>query len=193
MGFFIIICNILIIGVLCLLAKGLVKYMQHMAENLLAFFAGLGEFWSLTIVSCIPFIELKLAIPLGLRLGMPWYESFLISFVSNCIPIPFVILLTRPIFDWLKKRKMFEKFITKFEERMMKKSEKVTKYEMIGLFLFVAIPLPGTGAYSGAVIAALLGMRLKKAIPSITAGIFTAGIIVTAITYGGAAGLSALF
>jgi len=166
--------------------------MQHLAENLLAFFSGLGEFWSLAIVSCIPFIELRLAIPLGLGLGMPWYESFLISFVSNCVPIPFVILLTRPIFDWLKKRKAFEKFVIRFEEKMMKKSEKVTKYEMIGLFLFVAIPLPGTGAYSGAVIAALLGMRLKKAMPSIAAGVFTAGAIITAIAYGGAAGLSAL-
>ena len=70
---------------------------------------------------------------------------------------------------------------------MMKKSEQVTKYEMIGLFLFVAIPLPGTGAYSGSVIAALLGMRLKKAIPSIAAGVFVAGVIVTIITYGAAA------
>ena len=75
----------------------------------------------------------------------------------------------------------------KFEAKMMKKSEKVTKYEIIGLFLFVAIPLPGTGAYSGSVIAALLGMRLKKAIPSIVAGVFVAGIIVTIITYGTAA------
>ena len=158
--------------------------MEQIAKNLLAFFGGLGEFWALTIVSCIPFIELRLAIPLGLGLGMPWYESFLISFVSNCVPVPFVILLTRPIFDWLKRRKMFAGFVKKIENKMMSKSEKVTKYEILGLFLFVAIPLPGTGAYSGSVIAALLGMRLKKAIPSIVAGIFVAGIIVTILTYG---------
>lgn len=161
--------------------------MEQIAKTLLDFFGGLGEFWALTFVSFIPFIELRLAIPLGLGLGMPWYESFLISFISNCIPIPFVILLTRPIFDWLKKRKIFAGFVNKLEAKMMKKSEKVTKYEIIGLFLFVAIPLPGTGAYSGSVIAALLGMRLKKAIPSIVAGVFVAGIIVTIITYGTAA------
>ena len=186
--FFIIICNIIIIGLLCVLCERIcIIYMEQIAKNLLAFLDGLGEFWALTIVSFIPFIELRLAIPLGLGLGMPWYEAFLISVISNCVPIPFIILLTRPIFDWLKKRKLFEKFVTKFEARMMKKSEKVTKYEMIGLFLFVAIPLPGTGAYSGSVIAALLGMRLKKAIPSIAAGVFVAGVIVTIITYGAAA------
>ena len=87
----------------------------------------------------------------------------------------------------LKKRKIFAGFVHKFEEKMMKKSEKVTKYEIIGLFLFVAIPLPGTGAYSGSVIAALLGMRLKKAFPSIAAGVLVAGIIVTIITYGAGA------
>ena len=167
--------------------------MEKIAKNLLGVFGILGDFWALTIVSCIPFIELRLAIPLGLSLGMPWYESFLISFISNCVPIPFVILLTRPIFGWLKKRKMFEKFVKKFEEKMMQKSEKVTKYEVLGLFLFVAIPIPGTGAYSGAVIAALLNMRLSKAIPSIAAGIFVAGIIVTIITYGTASIVGAAF
>ena len=161
--------------------------MEQIAKTLLDFFSGFGEFWALTFVSFIPFIELRLAIPLGLGLGMPWYESFLISFISNCIPVPFVILLTRPIFDWLKKLKMFEGFVNKLEAKMLKKSEKVTKYEIIGLFLFVAIPLPGTGAYSGSVIAALLGMRLNKAIPSIVAGVFVAGLIVTIVTYGAAA------
>ena len=162
-------------------------YMEQIAKTLLGFLGGFGEFWALTIVSFIPLIELRLAIPLGLGLGMPWYEAFLISFVSNCIPIPFIILLVRPVFDWLKKRKMFEGYVKRFEEKMMKKSQKVTKYEVIGLFLFVAVPLPGTGAYSGSIIAALLGMRLKKAIPSIVAGVFVAGIIVTIITYGAAA------
>ena len=161
--------------------------MEQIARNVLEFFSGLGEFWSLTIVSCIPFIELRVAIPLGFGLGMPWYESFLMSFISNCIPVPFIILLTRPVFDWLKKSRFFAKYVNQLEAKMMKKSEKVTRYEIIGLFLFVAIPLPGTGAYSGSVIAALLGMRLKKSIPSIVAGLFVAGIIVTVITYGTAA------
>ena len=162
-----------------------------MIEQVFEFFSGAGEFWALFIVSMIPFIELRAAIPFGmLFLGMPWYEAFIISFLSNCVPIPFVILLARPVINWLKKTKMFSGFAHKFEAKMMEKSEKVTKYEIIGLFLFVAIPLPGTGAYSGSVIAALLGMRLNKAIPSIVAGVFTAGVIITILSACGVMALS---
>ena len=154
-----------------------------MIQQLFDFFSGAGEVLALFIVSVIPFIELRAAIPFGiLVLGMPWYEAFLISFISNCLPIPFVILLARPVFAWLKKTKMFSGFAHRFEEKMMKKSEKVTKYKLIGLFLFVAVPLPGTGAYSGSVIAALLNMRLKKSFVSIAAGVFVAGIIVTILS-----------
>ena len=160
---------------------------EQLAHQLYEALSGLGEFWALFIVSCIPFIELRLAIPLGCALGMPWFEAFLISFLSNCLPIPFVILLTRPIFNRLKKTKLFSGVVQKLESKMMKKSEKVTKYKVIGLFLFVALPIPGTGAYSGSVIAALLDMRLKKALPSIIAGVFVAGVIVTIITYGSVA------
>ncbi|MBO4343652.1 MAG: small multi-drug export protein [Clostridia bacterium] len=151
----------------------------------------LGDAWSLFIVSIIPFIELRGAIPFGiLKLGMPWYEAFLISFISNCIPVPIVILLTRPLFNFLKKTKRLAPLVQKIEAKMMKKSEKVTKYKIIGLFLFVAIPLPGTGAYSGSVIAALLDMRLKKSIPSIVLGIFVAGLIISLVSAFGSAALS---
>lgn len=158
--------------------------MEQIAQQLYGFFGFLGDFWALVLVSLTPFIELRLAIPLGCISGMPWYEAFLVSFAANCVPVPFVILLTRPIFDRLKKTRLFSGFIHRLERRMMTKSEKVTKYKVIGLFLFVALPLPGTGAYSGSVIAALLDMRLKKAFPSIAAGVFAAGIIVTCVTYG---------
>lgn len=161
-----------------------------MIEQVFNFFSGAGELWALFIVSIIPFIELRGAIPFGiLFLGMPWYEAFLISFISNCIPVPFVILLTRPIFGWLKKTKLLAGFVHRLESKMMKKSEQVTKYKVIGLFLFVAIPLPGTGAYSGSLIAALLDMRLSKAIPSIVAGIFVAGLIMTILSMCGAVAL----
>ena len=154
-----------------------------MIEQVFEFFSGMGEFWALFLVSMIPFIELRAAIPFGmLFLGMPWYEAFLISFISNCIPIPFVILLARPIFAWLKKTKMFSGVAHKLEAKMMQKSEKVTKYKIIGLFLFVAIPLPGTGAYSGSLIAALLNMRLSKSIISIVLGVLVAGIMITILS-----------
>lgn len=154
-----------------------------MIEQVFEFFSGIGDFWALFLVSMIPFIELRAAIPFGiLFLGMPWYEAFLISFISNCVPIPFIILLARPIFAWLKKTKMFSGFAHKLEAKMMKKSEQVTKYKIIGLFIFVAIPLPGTGAYSGSLIAALLNMRIKRSLVSIVAGVFVAGVIVTILS-----------
>lgn len=162
-----------------------------MIESVFQFFSGVGEFWALFLVSVIPFIELRGAIPFGIMaLGMPWYEAFLISFISNCLPIPFVILLTRPIFGWLKKTRLFAGLVTRLEAKMMKKSEKVTKYKVIGLFLFVALPVPGTGAYSGALIAALLDMRLNKAIPSLVCGVFVAGVIMTLISVFGSAALA---
>lgn len=162
-----------------------------MIESVFQFFSGVGEFWALFLVSVIPFIELRGAIPFGIMaLGMPWYEAFLISFISNCLPIPFVILLTRPIFGWLKKTRLFAGLVTRLEAKMMKKSEKVTKYKVIGLFLFVALPVPGTGAYSGALIAALLDMRLNKAIPSLVLGVFVAGVIMTLISVFGSAALA---
>lgn len=162
-----------------------------MIGQLFDFFSGIGEFWALFWVSVVPFIELRGAIPFGiLALRMPWYEAFLISFAANCLPIPFVILLTRPIFKWLKKTRLLAGFAGRLEAKMMKKSEKVTKYKIIGLFLFVAIPLPGTGAYTGSVIAALLDMRLSKAIPSIVCGIFVAGAIITVLSMCGAIALA---
>ena len=162
-----------------------------MIEQVYELFSGIPPYLALFIVSMIPFIELRAAIPFGmLILGMPWYEAFLISFLSNCVPIPFVILLIRPIFTWLKKTKLLAGFVHKLEAKMMKKSEKVTKYKVIGLFVFVAIPIPGTGAYSGSLIAALLDMRLTKAIPSIVAGVFVAGVIMTIISLFGDFALS---
>ena len=157
-----------------------------MIQQVFDFFSGVGEFWALFFVSVVPFIELRGAIPFGiLALKMPWYQAFLLSFAANCLPIPFVYFLTRPLFDWLRKTKLFSGFIDRFEAKMMKKSEKVTKYKIIGLLLFVAVPLPGTGAYSGSVIAALLDMPFKKAFVSIACGVFVAGIIITLLSMGG--------
>lgn len=154
-----------------------------MIQQIFDYFSGAGEVLALFIVSIIPFIELRGAIPFGiLALGMPWYEVLLISFISNCLPIPFIILLTRPVVNWLKGTKLLSGFAHKLEAKMMKKSEKITKYKIIGLFLFVAIPLPGTGAYSGSLIAALLDMRLGKSFISIAAGVLVAGIIVTVLS-----------
>ena len=134
----------------------------------------------------IPLIELRGGIILGHFLEMPALEVFALCFLANCIPIPFVILLIRPIFNWLKKFKKIEKLITKIENKAIEKSGKVkaNRYEMLGLFLFVAIPLPGTGAYTGSLIAVLLNMRIKYALPAIILGVLVAGIIMTIASMG---------
>lgn len=154
-----------------------------MIETIFNALKGLGSELALFIVSNIPFIELRGSIPFGIGvLKMPWYAVLPICVLANCVPIPIVMLIARPLFERLKKTKLFAEPVRKLEERMMKKSEKVTKYKIIGLFLFVALPIPGTGAYSGALIAALLDMRFRKAFPSIALGLVAAGIIMTVVS-----------
>ena len=156
-----------------------------MIEQLFEFFSGAGKHWALFFVSVFPFIELRGAIPFGiLALDMPWYQAFLLSFAANLLPIPVVYFLTRPLFAALRKTKLFSGFIDRFEAKMMKKSEKVTKYKIIGLFLFVAVPLPGTGAWSGALIAALLDMPLRRALAAIALGVLLAGTVMTLASTG---------
>lgn len=148
----------------------------------------------LILISMIPFIELRGAIPVGVGFGMNPLEVFLICVTANCIPVPFIIFLIKPMFRWLKKFKAFEKIITKIEGVANKKSGQITgyKYELVGLMLFVGIPLPGTGAWSGALIAALLGMRIKHAFAAIFLGVIIAGVLVTLISSGALAALSFL-
>lgn len=92
-----------------------------MIEQVFEFFSGVGQVWALFFVSVVPFIELRGAIPFGiLALNMPWYQAFLLSFAANCLPIPVVYFLTRPLFAYLRKTKLFSGFIDRFEAKMMK-------------------------------------------------------------------------
>ena len=134
----------------------------------------------------IPFIELRGSIIFGAAMGIPWQHAFLVSFLGNILPVPFLILLARPIFAWLKTTRLLVGFTQKVEDQLMKKADKVTvqKYSAVGLFLFVAIPLPGTGAWSGSLIAALLDVKMRYALPAVIAGVFAAGVIMTVASYG---------
>ncbi len=155
-----------------------------MNSSIFQFFSFLGKKGALFIVSMIPVIELRGAIPLGYALDMGVWETFFISVIGNLVPVPFIILLIRPIIEKLKKTKKLSPYVHKFEQKMLNKADKVMKYSALGLFLFVAVPFPGTGAWSGAVIAALLNMRFKYALPAIAGGVVAAGIIMTAISFG---------
>jgi uncharacterized membrane protein len=114
----------------------------------------------------------------------PWM-AMVISVIGNMIPVPFIIVFIRSIFKWMRtKSNRLDALVTRMEDKASLKAEKVQKYEKFGLFIFVAIPLPGTGAWTGALIAAMLDMRLKSAVPMIFLGVVGAGFIVTLLTLG---------
>lgn len=137
------------------------------------------------IVSMVPVIELRGALPIGVGLGMPIWEALAVSVIGNMVPIPFILLFIRKIFAFMRKyMPHLENFVTRMEERAEKKKDMVLKWQFWGLMIFVAIPLPGTGAWTGALVAALMDMRLKKAVPAIFMGVIVAGLIVTVVTYG---------
>ena len=138
-----------------------------------------AELWAF-LISMIPIIELRGALPVALASGISLPVSILLTVVGNFLPIPFILLFIRPIFKWFKKLSGLRNFIQRLEERAFKKSDNIRKSNFWGLVIFVAIPLPGTGAWSGALIAALLDMRLKYALPAIGLGVLIASAIVSA-------------
>ena len=144
-----------------------------------------GEFLLTRLVSMVPVIELRGGIPFGVAAGLPVWMAMLAAIIGNLIPVPFIIVYIRRIFQWMRRRMpRFGGMIDKLEAKAHLKGQKVQKYQYFGLALFVAIPLPGTGAWTGALAAAFLDMRLRKALPSIVAGVAVAGVVVSAITYG---------
>lgn len=151
-----------------------------------------GKELALFLVSMVPLIELRGSIILGAAMGMHPLPVFLISLVGNLLPIPLVILFGEKILNWLKTLKPFSKLAHWYEAKLLKKSQKVNRGYLIGLCLFVGIPLPGTGAWSGSVIAALLNMKMRQALPAIALGVLLAGILVTLGAYGVVGALSFL-
>ena len=146
----------------------------------------IGKILTTLFVSMIPVIELRGAIPIGVGLGLPYWVSVAVSLIGNILPVPFIIIFIKAIFAWIRKvLPKLDGFVTKLEQRAEKKRATVEKYAFWGLFLFVAIPLPGTGAWTGALIAAMMDMPLKKAFPSVALGVITAAIIVTTVTFFG--------
>jgi uncharacterized membrane protein len=136
-------------------------------------------------VSMLPVVELRGAIPIGTAMGLTPVASAVISVVGNMVPIPFIILFIRRIFAWMQaKSPRLGNISRRLEQRAISKSSRLYKGELIGLMIFVAIPLPGTGAWTGALIAAILNIRLKAALPVIAAGVLIAGFLVLGITYG---------
>ena len=163
-----------------------------MAETLANFFVDLfgnkipGEL-TIFIISLLPILELRGGLIAAVLLGVPLWKAFIVCFIGNMLPVPFIILFIKKIFEFLRRFSFFDKFIGKLEAKTEKNKDKVLRYKQWGLLLFVAIPLPGTGAWTGALFAALLDIDLKKSFPIIALGVLIAGVIVAVLSYGTAA------
>ena len=151
----------------------MIEHLSSMWQELLVVFG----------ISMVPVIELRGAIPIAIAYDIPWQIAYLLCVVGNLFPVPFIIAYMKPIFRFIRRSKLFVKLIDWLETRTMKKAETVLKYSGIALFIFVAIPAPGTGAWTGAMIAAILGMRMKYSVPWIALGVAVAGMIVTLLSY----------
>lgn len=135
------------------------------------------------IISLMPLLELRGGLLAGSLLKVPEIQAIPISIIGNILPIPFILLFIKQIFKWMKKIRIFRGLIEKLEARAMGKSEKIRKYEFWGLMFFVGIPLPGTGAWTGALIASLLGIDIKKSSMAILCGIGMATVIMYFVSY----------
>ena len=136
------------------------------------------------IISMIPLLELRGGLLAASLLKISAAKAIPLCIVGNIIPIPFILLFIRQIFKVLKKTKLFRGLVMKLEDRAMRKSDQVKKYEFWGLMLFVGIPLPGTGAWTGSLIASLLEIDIKKSSLAIFCGIIMATVIMYIVSYG---------
>ena len=136
-------------------------------------------------ISMVPVIELRGGLPYGIAIGLEYPVALISAILGNMMPVPFIILFIRRTFAWLRELSpICESVISRIERKAHLKGRTVQKYSTIGLCILVAIPLPGTGAWTGALVAALLDIRLRRALPSIFAGICIAAMIMSAATFG---------
>jgi uncharacterized membrane protein len=137
------------------------------------------------LIAMVPVVELRGAIPVGVGMGLGPFRAMLLAVLGNMVPVPFIILFIRRVFDWMRRHMpKLEGVVSRLEAKAESKRELIVRWSTLGLVILVAIPLPGTGAWTGALVAALLDIRLKKSFPAIFLGVLIAGLLVTGITYG---------
>ena len=158
-----------------------------MAEAIISWFmetmAGLPPELIAFVVSMVPIVELRGGIIASSLMHLPLWKGVLFCMIGNMIPVPFILWFITPIFSWLKKTELFRPVVEKLEEKSLGKSEQIQKYEFWGLLLFVGIPLPGTGAWTGSLIAALLDIKFRKALPAVYLGLVLAVTIMCVVSY----------
>ena len=144
-----------------------------------------GEFTLTVLVSMLPVVELRGGIPFGVSVGLPTWAAFSAAVLGNLIPVPFIIVYIRRIFQWMREKlPRLNRLVDALERKAHLKGKMVTKYKYLGLMILVAVPLPGTGAWTGSLAAAFLDMPLRRAIPSIVAGVVIAGLVISLAAHG---------
>ena len=154
-------------------------------EELLSYFFSLGfsKELAVLIISALPVVELRLALPVAIiGLEMPWYYALPLAIIGNLLPVPFILLFLNTTSRFLSKIDIFNRMLQWLFERTRRRGKIVERYERIGLTLFVAIPLPVTGAWTGSIVAVLFGLKFRHAFLSIFIGVLIAGVIVTCAT-----------
>ena len=164
-----------------------------MTESLVNFFLSvfsgmttteLGKSITIFIISMLPIIELRGGMIAAALLHLSLWKAFIICFIGNILPIPFILWFIRAILNWMRKVKCFKKIVLWLDDKVEKKKGQIEKYGFWGIVLFVGIPLPGTGAWTGSLIAAMLDMNKKKAFLAATLGVVLAGVIMAIFSYG---------
>lgn len=158
--------------------------MENIVESLVNLFNGLGKEVIVFIISMLPILELRGGLLAASILNLDFIPGFIISILGNILPIPIVLLFLDKILRWLEKYKVTKNFVKKIENKILSKKKQIEKYGYIGLILFVGIPLPGTGAWTGSALAVLLNMNKKKSFLYIMLGIILASIIMSILSYG---------
>jgi uncharacterized membrane protein len=162
---------------------------QKLANLMVGIFGGvsstlLGKYIVIFIISLMPILELRGGLIAASLLNLPMWQSFLICFIGNIIPIPFILWFINPLFRKMRNLKHLGKFVLWCEKKANAKKGQIENLKYLGLFLFVGIPLPGTGAWTGCLIAALLNMDKKKSLAAAICGVIMAGIIMLIFSYG---------
>ncbi len=165
------------------------EIVKNIVNSVMTFMIGVlgpsaGNIVGVFLISMLPIVELRGSIPVGYSLGLPWHVNMIASIIGNMLPVPFILLFVVKAFEFMKKHNIMKGLVEKLEKRAMSRSESVANKEFWGLMIFVAIPLPGTGAWTGALIAALLKLDFKKSFLSVFLGVLVAATIVTLGVYG---------
>lgn len=159
-----------------------------MAEAIERFFLEtVGRELCVFFCSMLPIIECRGAVPLGWGLGMPWWQTALFSIAGNLLPVPFILLFIRGLLKWMRgcRFKFFNKVAAWLDCKIEKHKGTIEKYSYWGVMIFVAVPLPGTGAWTGTMIASVLGLEPKKSFLAAIGGVLIATAIMTVGAYGG--------